>query len=173
MESGIPGPLSATRISAPRSETQLVSSILPESGGTASPALTKIKLRVFIRLSSFADRLAGYPLPGSINCNHEGASGIQSASMPASMLSPALDTRPENSAFTRYESLIRLSQSSRTQREPEKLFCLLVSELCKVVQFEAIDQFDEASNKIDWHLGDRCRRPDGCPELPKEETLAW
>ena len=89
------------------------------------------------------------------------------------MLSPALDTRPENSAFTRYESLIRLSQSIRTQREPEKLFCLLVSELCKVVQFDAIAQFDEASNKIDWHLGDRCRRPDGCPELPKEETLAW
>jgi formate hydrogenlyase transcriptional activator len=95
------------------------------------------------------------------------------ASMQATILSPALDTSSEDSAFTRYESLIRLSQSIRTQREPRELFRLLVSELCKVVQFDAIAQFDEAANKIDWHLGDRCRHSDGAAELPKEETLAW
>jgi formate hydrogenlyase transcriptional activator len=53
------------------------------------------------------------------------------------------------------------------------LFRLLVSELCKVVRFDAIAQFDEASNKIDWHLCDSCRHPDGCADLPKDETVAW
>src|SRR5713226_149520 len=93
--------------------------------------------------------------------------------MPATMPSPALDSPLENWAFTRYESLIRLSQFIRTQREPRELFRLLVGELCKVVPFDAIAQFDEASNKIDWHLGDRCRHTGVAAELPKEETLAW
>jgi len=89
------------------------------------------------------------------------------------MPSPALDTPSRSSAFTRYESLIRLSESIRTQREPKELFRLLVSELCKVVQFDAIAQFDEAANKIDWHLCDRCPNSCSAAELPKEETLAW
>jgi formate hydrogenlyase transcriptional activator len=70
--------------------------------------------------------------------------------------------------------LIRLSESIRTQREPEGLFRLLVNELCKVVRFDAIAQFDEAANKVYWHLGERCCNPDSSrPEVPKEETLAW
>ncbi len=81
---------------------------------------------------------------------------------------------PETSAFSRYESLIRLSESIRTQREPKQLFHLLVTELCKVVQFDAIAQFDESANKIHWHLGDRCRPADAThPEIEKEETLPW
>jgi formate hydrogenlyase transcriptional activator len=79
----------------------------------------------------------------------------------------------ENSAFARYRALIGLSESVRTQREPDKLFGLLVRELSNVVQFDAIAQFDEASNKIHWHLGERCRQSTACAELPKEETLAW
>src|SRR6266853_6785716 len=93
--------------------------------------------------------------------------------MQATILNPAMDKPPESLAFARYESLVRLSQSIRTQREPKELFRLLVTELCKVVQFDAIAQFDEASNKIDWHLGARCHHPDATAELPKEETLAW
>jgi formate hydrogenlyase transcriptional activator len=76
---------------------------------------------------------------------------------------------------TRYQSLIRLAESIRAQRDPDKLFQLLVCELCRVVQFDAIAQFDESANKVHWHLGWRCNQPSGSPhvELPKEETLAW
>ena len=93
--------------------------------------------------------------------------------MQATILSPAVDKPPESSAFTRYESLVRLSQSIRTQREPKELFRLLVSELNKVVQFDAIAQFDEAANKIHWHLCDSYQQPSAAAQLPKEETLAW
>jgi formate hydrogenlyase transcriptional activator len=93
--------------------------------------------------------------------------------MQATIRGAALDTPSENAAFARYESLIRLSQSIRTHREPEELFCVLVSELCKVVQFDAIAQFDEAANKIHWHLSERYRHSDAASEIPKEETLAW
>ena len=92
--------------------------------------------------------------------------------MPTS-LSPVLEAPLEISTFDRYESLIRLSESIRTQREPKELFRILAGELGKVVQFDAICQFDEAANKIYWHLGDRCRPSAGAAELPKEETLAW
>src|SRR6266853_6549843 len=93
--------------------------------------------------------------------------------MQATILSPAMDKPPESSAFTRYESLVRLSQSIRTQREPKELFRLLVSELSKVVQFDAIAQFDEAASKIHWHLCDNYQKPNAAAQLPKEETLAW
>jgi len=75
----------------------------------------------------------------------------------------------------RYESLIRLATAIRAHRDPEKLFHVLVRELCSVVPFDAIAQFDESSNKVHWHLGEVCNRPgtETGTELAKEETLAW
>lgn len=48
-----------------------------------------------------------------------------------------------------------------------------MSELYKVVQFDAIAQFDEAANKIHWHLCDNYQQPNAAAQLPKDETLAW
>jgi formate hydrogenlyase transcriptional activator len=77
------------------------------------------------------------------------------------------------STATRYESLIRIAASVRSQKEPRGLFQLLVHELGQVIQFDAIAQYDEASNKVDWHIGPACRTLDCAPsEIDKEETLA-
>src|SRR5580658_5629266 len=74
----------------------------------------------------------------------------------------------------RYQSLIRLAESIRARRDPRELFDLLASELCSVVQFDAIAQYDDAANKVHWHKSEACR-PSSAPRAPieKEETLAW
>src|SRR5215831_3464246 len=80
---------------------------------------------------------------------------------------------PELSTAERYESLIRIANSIRAQQDPEKLFGILVHELSQVVQFDGIAQFDESSNKINWHLGGECHGPKHNPsEIDREETLA-
>src|SRR5215831_18727510 len=80
---------------------------------------------------------------------------------------------PELSTAERYESLIRIANSIRAQQDPEKLFGILVHELSQVIQFDGIAQFDESSNKINWHLGAGCRKRDHGPsEIAREETLA-
>jgi formate hydrogenlyase transcriptional activator len=96
---------------------------------------------------------------------------MQAAAMP--IMEPEALTR--ESVAMRYQSLIRLAESIRAQQDPAQLFDLLVRELCRVVQFDAIAQFDESANKVRWHLGSRCYQPNATAqvELPKEETLAW
>jgi formate hydrogenlyase transcriptional activator len=83
------------------------------------------------------------------------------------------ETRSDQSTAERYESLIRIAASVRAQREPQELFGILVHELGQVLQFDAIAQFDERSNKIQWHMGSGCRKPKSfC--VDNEETLpAW
>jgi formate hydrogenlyase transcriptional activator len=76
------------------------------------------------------------------------------------------------SAATRYEALIRISNSIRAHKEPGDLFDILVHELRKVIPFDAIAQFDESSNKINWHLGPSCKDHDACPsDLEGGESL--
>ncbi|HEY3837230.1 MAG TPA: sigma 54-interacting transcriptional regulator [Bryobacteraceae bacterium] len=90
-----------------------------------------------------------------------------------SIMEPEAQTR--ESVAVRYQSLIRLAESIRAQQDPARLFDLLVRELCRVVQFDAIAQFDESANKVRWHHGSRCNQPAAKPriEVPKEHTLAW
>ena len=79
----------------------------------------------------------------------------------------------DRSTAARYESLIRIAASVRSQKDPKELFGLLVDELRQVVQFDGIAQYDEGSNKVHWHLCSGCRKPDYSPsEIDKEETLA-
>jgi formate hydrogenlyase transcriptional activator len=66
------------------------------------------------------------------------------------------------STAVRYETLIRISNSIRDRKEPEELFELLVQELGKVIRFDAIAQFDESSNKVNWHLGPGCQHHQDC-----------
>jgi formate hydrogenlyase transcriptional activator len=73
----------------------------------------------------------------------------------------------------RYESLIRLAEAVRTNRHPQDLFQVLVGELRNVVPFDAIAQFDEALNKVNWHLGGACNAAKAPYDLQKEETIQW
>ncbi len=70
----------------------------------------------------------------------------------------------------RYEALIRIANFIRARTEPEDLFELLVHELGKVVQFDAIAQFESAT-KIRWHFGPTCRKPPHQPGDVEGETL--
>ncbi len=99
--------------------------------------------------------------------------------MPATQLA----TEPEFESFdpgqdefinARYQSLIRLAESIRARRDPRELFDLLASELCRVVQFDAIAQYDDAANKVHWHVSEACSTSSATrAPIRKEETLAW
>jgi hypothetical protein len=91
------------------------------------------------------------------------------------MLASIAATEADESVAERYESLIRIATSIRSQKDPRELFAVLVHELGKVVHFDAIAQFDEASNKVAYHLGPGCQERQHCPEeIGKEDSIpAW
>jgi formate hydrogenlyase transcriptional activator len=91
------------------------------------------------------------------------------------LMEPAVlaPTKPEWSTAERYESLIRIANSIRAQKDPQELFGILVHELSRVIQFDGIAQFDESANKVNYHLGAGCRkRQHGSSDLDREETVA-
>ena len=89
------------------------------------------------------------------------------------LVAPAFETESDQSTAARYESLIRIATAVRSQKDARDLFALLVEELGQVIQFDAIAQYDDRSNKIHWHMCVACRKPDTIPhEVDKEETLA-
>jgi formate hydrogenlyase transcriptional activator len=84
----------------------------------------------------------------------------------------------DGSLAARYESLIRMADAVRSHRDQRELFDLLSHELRRVVRFDAIVQYDDAANKVQWHLCPDAARPDPPPsdplsDLSKEDTLAW
>src|SRR5277367_2701749 len=81
-------------------------------------------------------------------------------------MSTALVTRLEQSTPARYEALMRISNFIRARTESEDLFDILVRELGKVIQFDAMAQFESAS-KIRWHFGSVC--PASQQRLGEEE----
>jgi formate hydrogenlyase transcriptional activator len=99
--------------------------------------------------------------------------------MPATQLATEPEFESLNPGQTefinaRYQSLIRLAESIRARRDPRELFDLLASELCRVVQFDAIAQYDEMANKVHWHVSEACSpSPVNRAEISKEETMAW
>jgi formate hydrogenlyase transcriptional activator len=98
--------------------------------------------------------------------------------MPATQLAiepefESLSLGQDESINARYQSLIRLAESIRARRDPRELFDLLASELCSVVQFDAIAQYDEAANKVHWHVSEACHPSSATRAISKEETLAW
>ena len=91
----------------------------------------------------------------------------------ATLAFPAPEADIRDWVAAKYESLIRIAAAVRSQREPKDLFHLLVSELGKAIQFDAIAQsLTKSSNKIHWHLCSGCRKRDSVPHIDKEETLA-
>jgi formate hydrogenlyase transcriptional activator len=96
------------------------------------------------------------------------------AAQPSALRPLALGAQAEELVSLRYESLIRLADSIRAQRDPNGLFGILVHELSSVVPFDAVAQFDEAANKLNWYLREGLKHPTVSPsDLPKEETVAW
>ena len=81
-------------------------------------------------------------------------------------MSTALVTGLEQSTPARYEALMRISNSIRARTESEDLFEILVHELGKVIQFDAMAQFESAT-KIRWHFGPVCRAPQHQPLVKK------
>ncbi len=77
----------------------------------------------------------------------------------------------EQSTPARYEALMRISNSIRARTESEDLFDILVHELGKVIQFDAMAQFESAT-KIRWHFGPVCRAPRHPPGEEDGETLS-
>ena len=62
--------------------------------------------------------------------------------------------QPEQSAVRRYQALIRVSAAMAAERDAGRLFPLLAAELRQVVNcdFIGISQYDEGTNKTQWHL---------------------
>lgn len=81
-------------------------------------------------------------------------------------------TSIERSTAARYEALMRISNSIRARTESEDLFEILVRELGKVIQFDAIAQFESAS-KIRWHFGPVCRPQHRLAEEDEEPLPAY
>ena len=80
---------------------------------------------------------------------------------------------PDQVTAERYESLIRIATSIRSQKEPRELFEILVHELGQVVPFDGIAQYDEESNKVAFHLCAGCQKTKHDPsQLAKDGTLA-
>jgi formate hydrogenlyase transcriptional activator len=84
----------------------------------------------------------------------------------------------DGSLAARYESLIRMADAVRSHRDQRELFDLLSRELRRVVRFDAIVQYDDAANKVQWHLCPDAAPSDRMPsdplsDLNKEDTLAW
>jgi formate hydrogenlyase transcriptional activator len=86
---------------------------------------------------------------------------------------PVSETGSDRSTAGRYESLIRIAASVGAHRKPQERFGILVHELGQVLQFDAIAQFDERSNRVDLHMCSGCRKPDSVSsEIDNEEPLA-
>src|ERR1700761_1287820 len=99
----------------------------------------------------------------------EGMAAPVSAIRPSAMEAEAVDL-----VSLRYEALIRLADSIRAQRDSNELFCILVQELSAVIPFDAVAQFDQDSNKVNWYFCEECKRPSVSPaEFPKEESIPW
>ncbi len=86
-------------------------------------------------------------------------------------MSTAVVAGLEQSTPARYEALMRISNSIRACTESADLFEILVRELGKVIQFDAMAQF-ESARKIRWHFGPVCRATQRRPGEEDGETLS-
>src|ERR1700730_12826646 len=82
------------------------------------------------------------------------------------------EARSTQSLAPRYESLIRLADAIRSNRNQKDLFQLLVNELRQVVPFDVMAHCDLAGNKVNWHFS-KAFTEKPVSDIPKEETVAW
>jgi formate hydrogenlyase transcriptional activator len=96
------------------------------------------------------------------------------------MLKPEFQPSGFSSIAERYEWLIGITTLIRAQKEPQpgELFDIFVRELSRVVQFDALAKFDEASDRVDWYFSPvQQQLEEACREIAKldedEKLLAW
>ncbi|HYZ87455.1 MAG TPA: sigma 54-interacting transcriptional regulator, partial [Bryobacteraceae bacterium] len=78
------------------------------------------------------------------------------------------------STAERYEAIIRIANVIRSSQDPQHLFEILLYELGKVIQFDAIVQFDQSANKVNCHLRPFYEHVLGPSEEERDHTLeAW
>lgn len=92
--------------------------------------------------------------------------------------SRAAQTHLDEPHAARYDILLRVAQVISAYREPTELFRILAGELGNVVEFDGIGvvQFDEAGNKIKWHLAKNCADTGAVLSTqvgPEDEMLLW
>ena len=90
----------------------------------------------------------------------------------------ATQAQLEHPNATRYETLFRISQAIGVYRDPRELFRVLAGELCGIVRFDGIGvvQFDDAGNKIKWHLAEKCGESEAVSSsrvTPEDELFLW
>ena len=75
---------------------------------------------------------------------------------------------------SRYEALIRLSETIRSRPDPKSLFKTLADQLQEFVPFDIIARFDSAANKVQWHFPETYKGL-AChyEAMPKEQTIPW
>ena len=74
--------------------------------------------------------------------------------------------KADERGVARYEALSRISNSIRALKNPHHLFEILVRELANVVPFDAMAEFDQSANIVQWHLSPAARPA----ERPLDET---
>src|SRR5580658_310049 len=89
-----------------------------------------------------------------------------------------LARKEQQSYAARYEMLFRVSQAISAYRDPRELFSVLAGQLRSVVLFDGIGviQFDEAGNKVKWHVAEKCTEPGDVYSSqvgPEDELLLW
>src|SRR5258705_11831803 len=85
-----------------------------------------------------------------------------------------LDEAPSTQSLTsRYESLIRLAEASRWDRNQKDLFQFLADELRQVVPFDVLAHCDHAGNKVNWHFSEAYDSEKRVSDIPREESVAW
>ena len=90
----------------------------------------------------------------------------------------ATQAQLEHPNATRYETLFRISQAIGVYRDPRELFRVLAGELCGIVRSDGIGvvQFDDAGNKIKWHLAEKCGESEAVSSsrvTPEDELFLW
>jgi formate hydrogenlyase transcriptional activator len=88
----------------------------------------------------------------------------------------ALESASQDGLTSRYEVLIRVAEAIRSHPDEKELFETLANELCEVVEFDVLYQFDGKANRVQWYRREAYRQKFEALSLkaiPKEETIAW
>src|SRR5712692_835218 len=93
-------------------------------------------------------------------------------------MKPSLQPEAGNAlSAERYQTLLHVSQAIGSQRDPKELFGVLANELRQVIQFDGIGvvQFDEAGNKLKWHLAEKCSESGTVTstQVGPEDAMTW
>src|SRR2546426_839036 len=90
-------------------------------------------------------------------------------------MSAVVQTARGMSLTERYEALLRVSQTLKSNRCSEQFLCLLARELREVVNFHhlGVSIYDEKAHEVHINMSGESCAPLQLPKLAPEETLTW